>query len=66
MSDQLEALLRGSLIVAQLRKQVDVLTEENVRLKRDVGRLRLMRDLRSDFDQSCDDRPSIFHRRQAE
>lgn len=54
-----ETLLRASIELLQLRKQIEDLTDANERLRAQVNR--------REFDLSCDEMPlSIFHRRQAE
>ena len=68
MSHMLQ-LLKGSVIIADLRKQIVAKDAEIAYLQRQLGKARLLADLRqqaAEFDLSCDDAPavSIFHRRQ--
>lgn len=67
MRTHIEELLAASIRIGELRKELaakDALIES---LRRELGLLRLWRDLQSDFDLSADAQPvSIFHQRQAE
>jgi len=66
MSHMLQ-LLKGSLIIADLRKQIAAKDAEIAYLQRQLGKARLLADLRQDlaaFDISADSDVSMFHRRQ--
>jgi hypothetical protein len=65
MRTHIEELLAASLRISELRKQLAAKEALIEGLRRDLGLLRLWRDLQSDFDLSADAEPvSMFHRPQ--
>jgi hypothetical protein len=58
----LKTLLEGSIIIAELRKELAAKDALIDTLRRELGYRRLWNDLRRDFDLSADDMPALLKR----